>query len=128
MLRQLMRKGSFLILMCFVISLTIFQVESRAQDFEMPERPQQADFSEEEITAFARAQSKIVELQQNYNQRFAQAESEAEQQSLMQEANQEMIGVIESVGLTIDVFNAIAAEVQDNPALMRRIHQSMQDM
>lgn len=85
-------------------------------------------FSDSQIDSFVRAQTEIMQLEQRYSAEFAEAETEMEQQMVMQEANEKMMNVIESEEIDLDMFNEIATHAQEDPDLQGRLKNAMQEL
>ncbi len=86
-----------------------------------------ADISDSEIEAFVRVQTQIIQIQQEYNNRITAAADEGQQQQIIEEANREMIGVIESEGISIERYNEILTQAQDDPQVMQQIERAAQE-
>lgn len=112
--------------MLFAAGLFIVPMQVTAQDYEMPGEAEGADFSQEEISAFARAQAQVMEIEQEFSAQFAEAGDPAEQQAIMEEANEKMLDVIEQEGLSIEVFNQIATQAQTDSELQQQLNEAMQ--
>ena len=72
-------------------------------------------FSRSQLEAYADAVVKVQELDRAWQPRIDQAESEAEAETLVTQATDEMVGEIEAQGLSVQEYNAIpqAAERDD---------------
>lgn len=100
------------------------QTQDPAQD---PMATQQAapaqDFSDEQLQQFADASQEIAVISQEFTQRLQEAEDEAAQQEVREEANDRMIQVVEDSGLDVDTFNAIGQSIQQDPEMMQRVQE-----
>ncbi|MGP8289616.1 DUF4168 domain-containing protein [Vreelandella zhanjiangensis] len=100
------------------------QAQDPAQD---PMATQQAapaqDFSDEQLQQFADASQEIAVISQEFTQRLQEAEDEAAQQEVREEANDRMIQVVEDSGLDVDTFNAIGQSIQQDPEMMQRVQE-----
>lgn len=100
------------------------QTQDPAQD---PMTTQQAvpaqDFSDEQLQQFADASQEIAVISQEFTQRLQEAEDEAAQQEVREEANDRMIQVVEDSGLDVDTFNAIGQSIQQDPEMMQRVQE-----
>lgn len=84
------------------------------------------NFSDQQLQQFATAAQELSTMSGEYSQRLEQAEDEATQQAIREEANNEMVEVVENSGLDIETFNAIGQAAQNDPALAQRIQQFAQ--
>jgi hypothetical protein len=83
---------------------------------------EQAQFTDDKLESFLDAAIEVQELTQSYTPRVQAAESEAEQQALVEEANAEIRGAVEDVeGITVEEYVAIGEAAQADPALAQRI-------
>lgn len=77
---------------------------------------------DEQLAAFVNALQAVDTLEQQYSATLADAESEAERQSVIEEANEAMANAIEETpGITLDQYIAILQQAQSDPALTERI-------
>lgn len=81
----------------------------------------ETDFTESQIRAFVRVQNQLGQLQQEFQQKMEQAGSEQEMEKINFQANQEMLMLIQSQGLTPEIFGQIVNQAQVDPGLMERI-------
>lgn len=90
----------------------------------------QAQIGDDQIMPFAKAQMKIAQIQQSYNNdaRLSEATTAEEKQSIVQEANDRMVSAIEGEGLNVELYNTILSEAQNDEKLKQRIGQAMQGL
>lgn len=86
-----------------------------------PEQQQQADFSDEELEQFVNLQDEIGEVRDDYVSQIESAESEDQARELQQEAQTEMVEVIEDAGMTVQEYNAIAVAYNSDPSIQERV-------
>jgi hypothetical protein len=100
-----------------------------AQDAPPVQQPPAAaaqDFSEDQLDAFVAAALEVSGIQQQAAERLQATEGETAQQSLLQEANQQMIAVIEAEpGISVPEYVAIAQAAEVDPTLRERIEAIM---
>lgn len=84
------------------------------------------NFSDEQLQQFASAAQEIAMVSEEYSQRLGQAEGEAAQQAVRQEADSKMVEIVQNSGLDVETFNAIGQAAQNDPALAERIQQLVQ--
>ncbi|ABE58392.1 MULTISPECIES: DUF4168 domain-containing protein [Chromohalobacter] len=85
------------------------------------------NFSDEQLQQFADASQEIAKVSQEYTQKLQNAEDESAQQDLRQEANEEMVSVVEDSGMSVEDFNAIGQAIQQDPELMQRVQGMVQE-
>ncbi|HSP24139.1 MAG TPA: DUF4168 domain-containing protein [Saliniramus sp.] len=85
--------------------------------------PTAENFSEDQLRSFAVATLQIQDVGQEYQPRMEAAESTEEQQQLAQEANSQMVQIVEQVeGITVPEYNVIAEAARANPEIMQQIN------
>lgn len=83
-------------------------------------------FEDETIQAFVTARVEIEDIRATYVERIEGADSEQERLELSQQANQEMVAVIEEVpDITVEEYNAIVDAAGNDPALAERLNEEM---
>ncbi|MEC9365101.1 MAG: DUF4168 domain-containing protein [Pseudomonadota bacterium] len=90
----------------------------------LPPVPQQAvDVSDQQIETFAKAQERVVEIGQKWNQQVQeQGEPSPEDiRKARESAHQEMVIAVEAVGMSVEDYNRIAMAVQGDPDLQKRV-------
>ena len=86
-----------------------------------PEQQQQADFSDQELETFVELQDEIGEVREQYVSEIEAAGSEDEARQLQQEAQTEMVEVIEDAGMSVEEYNAIAVAYNSDPSIQERV-------
>lgn len=66
-------------------------------------------------------------MREQFSAQLQQAEDAEEAHKIQQQANDEMVGVIEDNGLSISDYNAIAEAMQDDPELRERVLAQLQE-
>lgn len=92
-----------------------------ADHYQAGARPAAEDVSDQEISAFARAQQSIGEIQEEYSAQIAATEDPMEEQMIVQEANEKMVEAVQSEGLDVMRYNTILNAAQNDPDMQRRI-------
>lgn len=83
---------------------------------------QQLTLTEEKLESFVDAALEVQEVTETYAPRAEAAETDADRQSLAEEANVAIRGAIEETpGITIEEYVAIGQAAQQNPELAQRI-------
>lgn len=86
-----------------------------------PAGQQQVQVSEDQLEKFAEATDEIADIREEYQEKLNSAGSQEKAQSLQGEASEEMMGAIESAGMTVAEYNQIASAVQMDPNLRSRL-------
>lgn len=87
------------------------------------------DFDDAQIDAFVSAALKVGEIQQKYGQQLQGIEDEAQQQALVQQADEEIRQTIEDTeNLTIEDYLAIDQAAANDEELTQKIAQRLQEM
>lgn len=89
----------------------------------MPETqaPAPASITDDQVKAFADAQSRVREISQKWSPKVNEAQSEEEAVQVQESARQEMIIAVQNTGLTLTQYNEIARAAQSDPKLQQRI-------
>ncbi|MCC5982490.1 MAG: DUF4168 domain-containing protein [Oceanicaulis sp.] len=81
-----------------------------------------ADVTDEQIRSYITAAQGVGMIAQSYQPQLEAAEDQETAMAIQQEAEQQMIAVVEQAGLTVDEYNAIVAGSQSDPELAERIN------
>lgn len=85
--------------------------------------PDAAAVDSAQLDAFVLAYVEVSELREQYIAELQQAQSEEDQQAIMQEANAEITGAVDAVdGMDVATYETILAMAQDDPELVNRIN------
>ncbi|SFE56393.1 DUF4168 domain-containing protein [Roseivivax sediminis] len=96
---------------------------------EMGETAEAPDFDDSQIEAFASAVIEVTEIRDQYAAELQGVDDEAQQQELIEQANTEMRGAIESTeGLTMDDYMAINRAASMDEELNQKIAQRLEEM
>lgn len=79
------------------------------------------DVSDEKLQQFLSAAINVQEVQREYVAEIQATEDPAQAESLREEAQEEMVTVVEQSGLTVLEFNLIAQQLQNDAALLQRL-------
>ncbi len=92
-----------------------------------PTAPGTVEVSEYDLKKFAKAQTAISEIQQDFAGRLQGVDDPSEAHELQTKANEEMVEAVEEVGLDVESFNQIAMSIQNDPALQQRLNELLQE-
>ncbi|GAB2782360.1 hypothetical protein GCM10027040_05560 [Halomonas shantousis] len=87
---------------------------------------QTQNFSDEQLQQFADVSQEIARISQEYTGQLQDAQDEASQQQIRQEANDEMVQAVQDSGMSIEEFNNIGQAIQQDPQLMQRVQKMAQ--
>ncbi|XKH01499.1 DUF4168 domain-containing protein [Marinobacter nauticus] len=86
---------------------------------------QDTNFSDAELKQFIEAQEGVMSVREDYIERIEAADSQQKAQELQMEANDEMVDVIEEIGMDIPTYNSIATAYSSEPKVRNRIEALM---
>ena len=81
--------------------------------------------SEAQIDQFVSAVIQVRDIQTGAAAQAQAAGSDQEGQAILQDANDQAAAAVEGVGLTVDEYNMILAQVQADPELLAMVQQRM---
>lgn len=81
----------------------------------------QIEVSDEEVSAFAKAQQQVAGIQQKYTALVSEEQDVDKQQEIAQEANEKMVVAVEDQGFDVQRYNMIANAAQSDTDLQQRI-------
>ncbi len=81
---------------------------------------------DETLQKFVASAQEVAMISQEYSQTLQTAESQEQQQAIVQEANEKMVDAVQSHGLTVAEFNGINDAIEQDPALAERAQQLAQ--
>lgn len=109
----------------FMLASAPVMAQSAAEQQQAPAQQapaqQSESFSDNEVEKFAASYSGITEVRERFSAELQKADDAEEAHKIQQQANDEMVGVIESNDLTIQEYNAIAEAMQGDPELRERV-------
>ncbi|HLT13238.1 MAG TPA: DUF4168 domain-containing protein [Marinobacter sp.] len=82
---------------------------------------QDTNFDDAELKRFIDAQEGVMKVREEYIEKIEAADSQQEAQELQMEANDEMVSVIEEVGMDIPTYNSIATAYSSEPKVRNRV-------
>ncbi len=95
----------------------------------LPATAQDAEYTDEQIEAFAEAALDVAEIRDAYAADLAAVESEEEQQALVDEGNEAMIAAIEdSPSISLDEYLEIGEAAAEDPELGEQIAAVINEM
>jgi predicted transcriptional regulator len=90
---------------------------------------QDAAYSADELDIFTEALLRVADVRQKYTARMQAAETEERQAALVEEANAEIVTVIEETdGITLERYTVIAKAANEDQSLNQRIVKRVQAM
>lgn len=101
------------------------------QQQQPPPGQQQApeiEVGEQELRSFTEAQVEIESLRGEYQTRLQEAGGQEEARQIEQEANEEMVQVVEDQGLDVQRYTQIARAIDSDPELRQRFMELRQEL
>ena len=77
--------------------------------------------TDSQLEQYARTYKKVAQTASEYQPRLDAAKSDAERQTIVQEADQRLVGVVTSNGMDLADYNGISLAIQQDPALRQRV-------
>jgi hypothetical protein len=97
-----------------------------AQDEQQQPAQQAIQPNEEQLESFVVATVRIINIQQQAQQQMQAAEPE-QQEQVRAAALQEIVAAVESEGLSVDEYNGIVQQVENDPELGQTVQQRIQE-
>ncbi len=88
-----------------------------------PAAPQIVQPTDEQLERYVDAARKVTEVAQEYQPKLEQAADQAEQQKIMQEADEKMVAAVEADGFTVEEYNGISLAIQQDSKLRQKVEQ-----
>jgi hypothetical protein len=102
-------------------------VQAQGTQTEQPQPPaQQTEIDPNQIKTFASAAREIQEIRARWAPKMREAGDAEKAKALQTQANAEMVSAVEKEGLTVEMYNTIAAEAQKDPQLAAQIAKLME--
>lgn len=79
------------------------------------------NYSDEELRSFIFANTGLYQVQQQALAHMKSTESDQQKQEIMNSANQQMLQVLQQVGLTPDSYNAMGQTIQSDVQLQEKV-------
>ena len=77
--------------------------------------------SDSQLQKFAETAKEVAATIQRYEPKIQSAPSEAARHSVLQEADAELVALVQAAGFTIEEYNRLNQAVQQDPALLQRL-------
>jgi hypothetical protein len=87
-----------------------------------------AEYSQQELEAFAAATQRVQELNEKWIPQISQAETADENAAMRQRAMQEMEAAVQEEGLTVQEYNSIYDAAQRDPAIMQQVEKHRESL
>ncbi|HBS03886.1 MAG TPA: hypothetical protein DEA96_02900 [Leptospiraceae bacterium] len=87
----------------------------------------EGDTTDKELQQFAVAYSKVARIRKSVGPELKSLETKAEKDALKKEAGRDMKKAIKSTGLSVEQFNSIVQELDQDPQLRKRLRKLIQD-
>lgn len=83
----------------------------------------EAEFSDRKLENYVAAQQQVREINQDYSERLQDVQSRDKAVELQNQARQEMIEAIQSVGLSVGEYNEITQAMRTDPEFYERVQE-----
>lgn len=77
--------------------------------------------TDSQLQQYVSTYKKVAQTASEYQPRLDAAKSDAERQSIVQEADQRLVGVVKANGMDLAEYNGISLAIQQDPALRQRV-------
>lgn len=113
--------NTFWLSLALAFGFTAATVPAYAEEGTNQSQPRAAEVTDETLNQFVVALEQVRGIGQEYSDQIANAEGAGEAQELQQQAQEEMIAAVESAGLSVQEYNAIAQRMSQDEELMERV-------
>lgn len=96
--------------------------QQQGAPMQQPAPADSASVTDEQIRSYITAAQGVGMIAQSYQPQLEAAENQEAAMAIQQEAQQQMLEVVQQAGLTPDEYNAIAVGSQSDPELAERIN------
>ncbi|HRL22036.1 DUF4168 domain-containing protein [Alcaligenes sp. SDU_A2] len=87
----------------------------------MPAATQVVKPTDSQLQQYVGTYKKVAQTAAEYQPRLDAAKTDAERQSIVQEADERLVGVVKSNGMDLAEYNGISLAIQQDPALRQRV-------
>ncbi len=77
--------------------------------------------TDSQLQQYVNTYKKVSQTASEYQPRLDAAKSDAERQSIVQEADQRLVGVVQGNGMDLAEYNGISLAIQQDPTLRQRV-------
>lgn len=115
-------------LVMLVGGLMLSAPASAQQQQEQPQAQEPIEVSDDELETFAEAHLEVQEVRAELQASLQQAENAEEAQSAQQEANAEMVEIIQDHDMTTERFSEIVNGINADPELQERFDEVVEEL
>ncbi|MFW6076205.1 MAG: DUF4168 domain-containing protein [Hyphomicrobiales bacterium] len=102
--------------------------QNEQQEPAQQEPAQQAiEPNEEQLDSFVVATAQIIGIQQQAQQQMAETEEPEQQEQVRNQAMQMIVSAVEEQGLSVDEYNGIVQQVENDPELGETVQQRIEE-
>ncbi len=83
----------------------------------------QQEVSDADLKTFAEAYTEVTQIYNVYENRITKSKEQEQAMALQQEANQKMNQAVKDKGLSIEDYNSIYKQIENNPSLQQQFTQ-----
>ncbi len=110
-----------------LVLLPVAPIMAAEPDTAQSTAPTASSYDDATLSQFADAYVQVASIGQTLNQDLQAAEDQTKAQEMQQQAQEEMVEVVQDAGLTVAEYNAIANEAQADPELRTRVDALIQE-
>jgi hypothetical protein len=99
-----------------------------SQEYGSEQQAGQSEVSTDEIASFAKAQNQVIKIRQEFQAKLSDVTDQAEQQKIVEEMNERLVGAVQQEGLSVERYNEISNAAHSDPALQERITEVMRNI
>ncbi|SFD79918.1 protein of unknown function [Thiohalospira halophila DSM 15071] len=81
------------------------------------------EMNAETLDSFADAYVEVRDIQSDFADQLGSVEDREKAQSLQREAQEEMVSAVEDAGLSVQEYNQVASQMQNDPELREKVMQ-----
>jgi len=81
----------------------------------------EATYSDEDLKSFILANAGLYQIQQQVMAQMKDTQTDEQRQEIMQAGNQQMLNVLQQVGLTAESYNAMGQSIQSSEQLQQKV-------
>ncbi len=109
----------------FALALGMAWAPAQAQ--QAPQQQQQMNFSDDDLRSYALAALQVRDISRDFQPRLEEAETPEEQNTVREEAMEEMVSAVQEQGLSVQDYNTIYQAAQSDQQIAEKVSQYMQD-
>lgn len=98
------------------------------QGYSQPQSTAAQPADDATVTSFAEAMGEVQVIQQEFSQQLQGVEDNEKARELQMKAQEQMVSAVEASGISVQDYNALASQMDQDPALREKVEKKLQDM